>query len=75
MAKKIIVPDKIRKKFAKQTEFASELALVMNKAGSVGLYATMQQLHEAVRVVGHEIEGQMLKAARAAESKKIVKGR
>ena len=51
-----MTPDPIEAKPTKeQAAFASEVALLMNKAATIGLYRTMHSLHEAVRTVGYEL--------------------
>lgn len=40
-----------------RAEFVSNLPLVMDRAGRLGLFKTMQKLHEAVREAGWEACG------------------
>jgi hypothetical protein len=61
MAKKQKTGSPLSVPFKKQQAFASKLALLMNEAGEVGLYKTMHQIHEAVRIVGYELEYLMKK--------------
>lgn len=42
-------------------DFAVKLAMLMAEAGNLGLYKTMQQLHEAVRIVGWELAEKEIK--------------
>ena len=40
-------------------DFATEIVLIKHKAGSLGLFKTMQALEEAVKQVGWEIAEQL----------------
>lgn len=51
----------------KQLAFASEVALLKHKAGTLKLYKTMQSLEEAVTAVGWELAEVVQGKARYAE--------
>lgn len=52
------------KLLARQREFASEVAMLKHKAGTLEMYATMQALEAGVKAVGWEVERKIKAAAK-----------
>ena len=48
----------------KRTLFAQRLPLIMDEAGRLGLFATMQALHKAVQAVGYEVANEFSESSK-----------